>query len=166
MQPVANPIPIPTRQSASTDASIPIPSAPGGAIEWLDSRLFATTVAGQPRVFDWPVVVTPGQTGANQSASAQPSAVEAKFARLAAEWKADNRVVSSGTRRILHPAYQRIIGLGPEVIPLLLMDLPNDWFYALLVITDEDPVSPADQGNRRAMTDAWRQWGRTRGYIK
>lgn len=42
----------------------------------------------------------------------------------------------------MHPAYQRIIGLGPEVAPLLLRELerqPDHWFWALKALTGADP---------------------------
>jgi hypothetical protein len=45
--------------------------------------------------------------------------------------------------KILHPAYQRIIGLGKAVIPFILRELqtePNEWFWALRALTGEDPT--------------------------
>lgn len=98
------------------------------------------------------------------AASLLTPATKARFERLAAEWKRDASVWSSGTRRVLHPAYQKIIGLGPAVVPFLLQDLPNDWFYALWAVTGEDPVAKSDQGNIRAMSDAWLAWGHAHGY--
>lgn len=68
----------------------------------------------------------------------------------------------------MHPAYQRIIGLGPAVIPLILADLarqPDHWFWALKALTGEDPVSPGDRGKMAAMSEAWLRWGRANGYI-
>ncbi len=68
----------------------------------------------------------------------------------------------------MHPAYQRIIGLGPAVIPLILADLarqPDHWFWALRALTGEDPVPAEARGRVKAMADAWLQWGRENGYL-
>src|SRR3712207_3003794 len=59
-----------------------------------------------------------------------PSRIEAEFDRLAAEWKADTFFQSSTTAKMMHSAYQEIIGLGWEVVPLLLRRLqqaPDLW---------------------------------------
>ena len=44
-------------------------------------------------------------------------------------------------------SYQKIIGMGPAVVPLILSELqkePDHWFWALEAITDENPVSESD----------------------
>ena len=82
-------------------------------------------------------------------------------------WKAERGPLSSITAMAMHPAYQRIIGLGPAAVPLLLRELerePDHWFWALKSITGEDPVSPADRGKLRAMTQAWLNWAEGHGY--
>ena len=60
---------------------------------------------------------------------------EQRFCRLAALWRSETELVSNVTKRILHPAYQKIIGMGEGAIPLILNDLsehgPDDWFWAL-----------------------------------
>ena len=43
-----------------------------------------------------------------------------KFYSLAEAWRQDVRVTSSLTEMILHPAYQRIIGMGFAAVPLHL----------------------------------------------
>ena len=96
-------------------------------------------------------------------------AERARFDRLAAEWRNDTFLSSKIRDKVLHTAYQRIIGMGPSAISFILRDLaengPNHWFWALHAITEEDPV-PSDQvGNMVAMTEAWLQWGRKRGYL-
>ena len=68
-----------------------------------------------------------------------------------------------------HPAYQRIIGLGPQAIPLILAEMqrePRHWFWALAALTGENPVSLADQGRVPEMTAAWLMWGRENGWIE
>lgn len=91
-----------------------------------------------------------------------------EFGRLSAEWKEDTRYVSSVTEIATHAAYQHIIGLGAEMVPLILRDLqqePHQWFWALRAITGEDPVPLSAKGKVREMAEAWIQWGRGRGLI-
>lgn len=97
-----------------------------------------------------------------------PRRLEALFADLVAQWKRDTRFLSSTTAIATHPAYQRIIGLGPQVIPLILAEMqrePGHWFWALTALTGENPVPTVDQGRVAAMTVAWLKWGRDNGWI-
>src|SRR5438105_4459135 len=78
-----------------------------------------------------------------------PDDLEEVFRRLIAEWRSAVAHLSSTTRRVQHPAYQRIIALGPRVVPLLLRELkgrPNHWFAALRALTGADPVPASDRG--------------------
>lgn len=89
--------------------------------------------------------------------------IAGEFERLAGQWIHDTAALSSVTEIALHPSYQRIIGLGPGVISLILGELsrrPNHWFWALKALTGEDPVPPASRGRIREMTAAWLAWGR------
>ncbi len=100
--------------------------------------------------------------------AAHDEMVRARFHRLAAQWREECQLLSSTTAKAMHPAYQQIIGLGPEALPLILKELaetPGHWFWALKSITGEDPVPPADVGNIRRMTEAWLKWGRAHGYL-
>lgn len=45
------------------------------------------------------------------------------FRELARQWREDTLYISSITDMATHPAYQRIIGMGPAVLPLLLREL-------------------------------------------
>jgi len=93
--------------------------------------------------------------------------IEAKFTRLRDKWKSERGPESSTTRLIMQPAYQTIIGMGPNVIPLLLRELEHEvdaWFWALQAITEEDPVPPESRGNWKEMAKAWLAWGEQRGY--
>ena len=94
--------------------------------------------------------------------------LRARFQRLAAQWRDETELLSSTTAKAMHPAYQQIIGLGPEALPLIFKELaekPGHWFWALRSITGEDPVPLADAGNVRRMAGAWLDWGRAHGYI-
>jgi hypothetical protein len=88
--------------------------------------------------------------------------VEVRFRRLEAQWKADTEFLSDAGKIINHPAFRAIIGLGEEVVPLMLRDLeaqPSLWVWALPEVTGQNPVPQSDGGNIRKMTDAWLQWG-------
>ncbi|MCI0641367.1 MAG: hypothetical protein L0Y58_15785 [Verrucomicrobia subdivision 3 bacterium] len=99
----------------------------------------------------------------------EQQANEQRFHRLAALWKAETELFSKVSKRVLHPAYQKIIGMGPSAIPLILNELskngPDDWFWALTAITDENPITKEIAGNMSAMTEAWLQWGKKAGYL-
>lgn len=91
----------------------------------------------------------------------------AKFDRLAEEWRSAARFVSSLSQMVTHPAYQRIIGMGAEAIPLMLARLrrqPEHWFWALKSISGVDPVPEEERGDVEAMSRAWLSWGRQHGY--
>lgn len=64
--------------------------------------------------------------------------------------------------------YQRIIGMGWPVVPLILEELqrePDQWFWALESITEENPVPPEASGQVRLMVQAWIEWGMQQGCI-
>jgi hypothetical protein len=76
--------------------------------------------------------------------------------------------MSNVVQMALLDSYQKIIGMGWDAVPLLLEELgqePNQWFWALEAITEENPVPPEAAGNVRRMADAWIDWGRRNGLI-
>jgi hypothetical protein len=94
-------------------------------------------------------------------------AAEKKFNKLRDEWKTKRGHEPSTTKIILIPAYQKIIGMGQDAIPFLLRELETDldnWFWALMMITDDDPVPKELRGDGEAMAKAWIQWGKELGY--
>jgi hypothetical protein len=91
-----------------------------------------------------------------------------RFQRLAAEWKSQARYLSNTAQMAMLAPYQRIIGMGLPVVPLILEELqrePDQWFWALEAITDENPVPPEAAGKVRQMAQAWIEWGRRHGYL-
>ena len=91
-----------------------------------------------------------------------------RFLRLAAEWKDQSRYLSNAAQMALLRPYQRIIGMGHSVVPLILEELqrePDQWFWALEAITEENPVPPEAAGVVKLMAQAWVDWGREQGYI-
>jgi hypothetical protein len=88
--------------------------------------------------------------------------IEPLFRELARVWKADTMYLSSTTAMTNHWAYQRIIRMGPPVVPLILRELrqkPDFWFDALRAITRENPITPEIRGKVQAMAEAWVKWG-------
>jgi hypothetical protein len=100
--------------------------------------------------------------------AAQPTeSIEQKFQRLAAKWRTETGHLSSTSRMVNHPAYQEIIAMGQDVLPLLLRDLakePDHWFAALRAITGAQPVAPEDRGRIDRMATAWLRWAKEHGY--
>ena len=89
------------------------------------------------------------------------------FNRLADEWRRDRPRGVDVANMVMHPSYQRIIGMGEDAIPLILNELdrqPDHWFWALHSITGADPVPEDYQGNISEMANAWIEWGRRDGY--
>ncbi len=100
--------------------------------------------------------------------SRQQESTAERFQALLRQWKGDVGPLSSVTEMAMHPAYQRIIGLGREAVPLLLRELakePDHWFWALKAITGVDPVEPAHRGRVKDMADAWLLWGKEQGLL-
>ena len=97
------------------------------------------------------------------------SEFEKKFEELFNDWRMDTMFVSSSTEKTLHKSFQRIIGLGPDAVPLLLEKLrigPVHVFNALVAITGDEPVPEKYVGNVEMMRKYWLEWGMLRGLIR
>ena len=93
--------------------------------------------------------------------------VASRFHRLAQQWKEQSRYLSNTAQIAILKPYQRIIGMGYPVVPLILAEIqrePRQWFWALEAITEENPVPPAVAGNVRDMAQAWVDWGKKKGF--
>lgn len=92
---------------------------------------------------------------------------EADFLRLANLWRKDTAMLSSLSKKVTHPAYQRIIGMGPTALPMILREMkrkPGHWFWALDAITQGE--SPAEGCETFAeATAAWIKWGEAKGVL-
>lgn len=91
------------------------------------------------------------------------ASLEKEFQAHAERWLADTANSSSIRQTVLHPSYQRIIGMGRPALPLILERLAvnaDPWFWALRAITGVDPVDPRDAGRIGRMAEAWLAWGR------
>jgi hypothetical protein len=88
------------------------------------------------------------------------------FRELSDIWRRETRLSSRVEKQIGHPAYLRIIGLGPQALPLILRELeerPDHWFPALEAISRENPAASSESFAQTR--EAWLTWGRERGYI-
>lgn len=93
-------------------------------------------------------------------------ALREEFAGLANQWRSETQHLSLVSKKIAHPAYLRIIGMGKPVIPLLLEELrdrPAHWFVALKSTANVDPVPGG--ANPSQARDAWLAWGRSEGLL-
>lgn len=93
--------------------------------------------------------------------------LEKKFANLKEQWYKDTLFLSSISLMQEHPAYQEILSMGTDAIPLILRELANGsgyWYPALKTITSHDPVASKDRGRVKIMTQSWLQWGKEQGY--
>lgn len=98
----------------------------------------------------------------------RPVELSQAFQDLAREWREQSKYMSDTRRMSLLPSYQRIIGMGPAVLPLILAELERNgghWFWALEAITGEDPVPAEERGRIPKMAAAWLDWGRRHGQI-
>lgn len=102
------------------------------------------------------------------TSASNPAGLRERFRRLVAEWKAESRYLSNSAQMAMLKPYQRIIGMGWPAVPLILEEMrrePDQWFWALEAITEENPVPTEALGNVRAMTQAWNQWGTKQGLL-
>ena len=91
---------------------------------------------------------------------------ETEFKSLAERWKQETSKLSMVHKMAMHPAYQRIIGMGPKALPFIFRELATKgghWLWALHAITREDPAQEGDDFD--TAVQAWLSWGKKRGYI-
>ncbi len=94
--------------------------------------------------------------------------IEIQLEELAKQWENEVEGYSSTAQISDHPAYQEIISMGTQVVPLLLKKLKNNpifWFSALNEITGINPIKPEQRGKIKQMTEAWLEWGINQGYV-
>jgi len=87
------------------------------------------------------------------------------FQQLVDEWKTQTAHQSFVSRRIQHPAYSAIIGMGKSIVPLILEEMEREqdhWFHALLLLTGENPIPEEFDGTLGEASDIWVRWGQAR----
>lgn len=131
----------------------------GGAVEggitltWEDET-------GQPIQ----LVVQVGSAAFLPDESVQRALRQAEFRRLVDQWKKERGSRSSIPQSAYLDSYQKIMGMGPNAVPLIIDQLksegdrPDQWFWALRAITKQNPVKPEDRGNFPKMAQAWIEW--------
>jgi hypothetical protein len=90
------------------------------------------------------------------------------FEELKNDWKQRSKYLSNSAQIASVRSYQRIIGLGPAVLPLILNELQREtdhWLWALEAISGENPVTADIAGKIQEMANAWIQWGKEKGII-
>ena len=91
------------------------------------------------------------------------------FAELANRWHDETDHLSSPSSITESDTYLKIISMGEVVIPLILQDLQErggNWYRALRILSDADPVPAEVRGEVPKMKEAWLSWGLDKGYIK
>lgn len=90
------------------------------------------------------------------------------FCTLADWWHEATGGMSSPTQIASHVAYQRVIAMGPGVVPLILEDLQargGDWYVALrCLVVDPPHIGPEIAGDCRMIIATWLEWGHKHGY--
>lgn len=98
----------------------------------------------------------------------QEESIGRQFYELAETWREQKGGLSFAIQKSMLPSYQRIMTLGKSVIPFILHELekrPDYWFWALEMLTKQNPVPPSDKGNITKMAAAWVAWGKDNKYI-
>ena len=86
---------------------------------------------------------------------------------LVEQWQRETGMLSLVQKIVIYLAYQRIIGMGQPVVPLIFRELEREldhWFWALEGITAANPVQGDARGRLDQMAAAWLKWGRNNGY--
>ena len=91
-----------------------------------------------------------------------------RFQILATKWHNDTAGLSSPSQIAEHEAYQEIINMGPDVIPLILEELRDrggHWYIALRKLVSDPPIiDPSMSGRMKEVRQIWVDWGRAAGY--
>ena len=107
-----------------------------------------------------------GHSGAAAEGQPHHDALRREFEELAEQWRRETQHFSLISKKVSHPAYFRIMGMGEAVVPLLLEALrerPAHWFAALRATANVDPVPHGT--NPAAAREAWLRWGAGRGLV-
>lgn len=93
--------------------------------------------------------------------------IKRKFDELKEVWFSETINYSRPKHIIAHPAYEDIIDMGQDVLPLIIDEMKKElegekgvhlWFFALHKITNENPVPSSQWGDVREMAKTWIKW--------
>lgn len=102
-----------------------------------------------------------------QSSETRTDRIRREFEELSSRWRRETCFSSSLDEKVLNPAYQSIIAMGSDAVPLVLEELNTrrgHWFWALHFMTGADPVP--EGANIEVARQAWLKWGREKGLLK
>ncbi len=84
-----------------------------------------------------------------------------EFNQLADEWESETMHMSSPRQREQHPAFQKILDFGPEIIPLAMERLKRhlgiDWSLVLEKLVD-NPPDISVRGDMKELRRRWIEW--------
>lgn len=89
-----------------------------------------------------------------------------EFDSLVKKWKDETFFQSSLGEIFTNEAYQRIMAMGRDALPMILSELqkkPGHWFYALEKIVGHDVASGTE--NFADARSAWLEWGYKNNFI-
>ena len=93
--------------------------------------------------------------------------VRDQFRAALEKWRSETELSSMLSEKRAHPAYQEIVNLGEEAIPLILEEIESRAsfiFMALHDITGRNPIPQEDRGRVARMIEAWSRWGSEHGF--
>lgn len=97
------------------------------------------------------------------------NSLEQNFKIFKEKYSEETLHLSNVSTMSMNVNYQRIIGMGDIAVHFMLKDLvdngPFHWFWALNVITGENPIKEEIAGCISKMTDVWIEWGENNGYL-
>jgi hypothetical protein len=105
---------------------------------------------------------------AQEQAANVDAELETEFRAHADKWLGETGALSDPVRKFMHPSHLKIIGMGIEVLPLILKEvekMSGHWFVALDAISPVNPVRPEDESDFQGVAKAWLDWGKGEGLI-
>lgn len=93
--------------------------------------------------------------------------IERDFREIASRWRKETRILSSIQAKIFHRDYQRIIGMGPAVLPFIFAEMEaagGQWYWALECITGDNPALGAP--NVPLVKKAWLDYAVRNGFLR
>ena len=96
-------------------------------------------------------------------------AIAREFYRLMRQWLEETGGLSSPRKIMDSPAYQQMIAMGWEAVPLFLREIQQGrgmfMGFALKKITGEDPTDESMRGRGDIIDKAWLNWGKENKHI-
>lgn len=91
---------------------------------------------------------------------------ENAFWELIDVWEMDTKFYSSATDILSHWSVTSLIGMGQEIIPLVLVAMKDNFHLAYVMhkITGAWPVKNEHAGNGPKIIESWYRWAKKQGY--